>query len=168
MGERLTEYALRLAIEVVESAANTFTQVAIDTPVGQLTTGGKVQAMEIMKIVYDLSTPSLEDAMDNFITGQLTRSSVSGLIDSDDPNLFWQQVKERAGETGVDQIDVQKLILQDDFTDGNGTGQLFYGGTIFGSIAGSGNASAKFLDGHLLYHLVELNAIDVVMALLTA
>lgn len=168
MGKRITQYPLRLSFEIVESAANTFTQVAIDTPVGQILSGNKVQAMEVMAVVYDLQSPTQEDDQVNFSTAQLTRTSQIAAIDSDNPDLFWSQVKETSVAAGAESINVEKSIERDQMDDNDGAGQLYYGGTMFGAVVGAGNPSARFCDGYLLYHLTELSSGDVVQALLTA
>lgn len=168
LGVRLTEYALALGFEIVESAANTFTQVLIDTPVGQLNSSGKVQAMECMYIEYDLLSPSQEDDMDNFTQVQLTDSSQTGIIGQNRSEVFWRQVAEKAVAAGAESIWIQQSTLNEDLTDKDGNGRLFYAGTMFGAIVGTGNASARFCDGKVYYHLIELTAEDVVQALLTA
>jgi len=168
MGRRLTDYPLKLAFEIVESAANTFTQVEIDTPVGQLTSSGKVQAMECMSVDYDLQSPSREDDMDNFTEAQLARSSQTGAIEYNDPDRLWAQQKETNTTVGSENVIVQKGFERDRLDDNDGAGTIFYGGTMFGGILGVGNASARFCDGAVNYHLIELDAIDVVQALLTA
>ncbi len=169
MGVRLTEYPLRLAFEIVESAANTFTQVEIDTPVGQLTSGGKVQAMEVMAVIYDLQSPSQEASQDNFTQAQLANSSQTAMAGQNDPDSLWTQQKETSLDAaGAKSIDVSKTFLRDEIADASGIGQLFYSGTMFGAILGVGNASARFCDGYVLYHLAQIDAEDVVQALLTA
>ena len=169
MGQRLTDYPLKLSFEIVESAANTFTQVEIDTPVGQILSGNKVQAMECLAVIYDLQSPSQEASQGNFSTAQLTNASQVAIIDSDDPDMLWQQVKEAALDAaGAKSINVEKGIERDEVGEIGGAGVLFYAGTMFGAIQGSGNASARFCDGYVLYHLAEIEARDVVQALLTA
>lgn len=169
MGRRLTDYPLKLHFDLTESSANTFTPGVIDTPVGQLSSSGKVQAMEVMNIFYDIRPPSFEASAANSAEVAITTQLVAtALLEKSNPDVLWMQTSLSdvigAGTPGERKF---KTHLMDQIHDGDGAGELVYNGTLHIQILGTGNASAGFVRGYIQYHLVEVSAKDVVQDILS-
>lgn len=162
---RITSRPFRIRFSVTETGANTFTQADIELPVAVLA-GGKVQAIEIGKVVAQMPTPDVEDDQNNQVDFQVTRDSQAAII----------------GWTDDDQIHRINYTIEDDFTTSGGRltqvinpvmhdltwegdGVVVMERTIHVGVAGTGNAGAKGVTGYLLCHLVELSPAEVTVNL---
>jgi len=168
MGVRLTTYPLKLHFRIVESSGNTFTPGELDTPVGQLSMAGKVQAMEVMAVIYDLQGPSIEAGQGNTVEVGITTQVQAAQPEFENPDVVWMQVSEVSLGTANHSVVNKKSILRDNQDDNDGNGVIVYVGTLHTQITGTGNAAARFCAGYLLYHLTAITAKDVVQDLLTA
>jgi len=171
---RMTDTPQRLLLgSITETGANTFTQSApIRTPVVALQSGGKVIAMEAVKVVGTAGLPSVEAGQANQVNIQLTTESKSARaqagVDSDvvmDRETGGVSVIGAAAATGgasITQADFEKELGE------GGTGELITSGDLFIAIVGTGNAGARSWDGYLLYYPVEIDSQDfVIKAILT-
>jgi hypothetical protein len=159
--KRITEKPIRKRFNVVESAANTYTELELSLPVAVLES--KVQGVEIMKIFPDTSAPDLEDSQSNVVECALLKDSDTAIPDYDDKNVIYRTKRENqhikttsggAAQLTEDQRDV-------DLTDGDGNGEIFMERSVYAAIKGTGNAAAKRFQGYFLYHLVEMDGDEV-------
>lgn len=166
MSKRITSHPQRLNFSITESTVNVLFEEELDTPV-VLQSGGKSVAMELMAIQTELQSPSAEVGQGNFTQGQINGRSAAGtLIPFGDPDAIYGQVYERdnAGtDKNLEQIQEQ---WRQPFHDGDGAGELYFGKSLFVAVKGSGNASARYFRGYILYHLVEVTAQDLIEELI--
>ncbi len=164
LATRITENPFRVRATIVESAANTFTQVSVTLPVAAVG-GGKVQAIEVMKSSYNCSAPDLELSQSNAVTTVWHRDSDTVVRAQDSDNYIdgWRKSIQNVFTTsGSSTMETENPVIHD-LTDGDGNGQVLMERTIFLAIQGSGNASAKTVESYLLCHLIDLTAEEVVI-----
>ena len=80
---------------VVEPSANTFTEAEISTPASR----SEKLAMLVWYIEMDIEVPTIEDAQNNSVQGQLTSTSQTAMIRLDNPDLIWGNLKRRQAGT---------------------------------------------------------------------
>lgn len=169
--KRLHDKPIRIRLALLtESAANTFTERAIDTPV-RSAGRGKVQAMEIMKSYMRPGQPAIEAAQSNSVQYQITSESKSAMdVVGEDDDVFLQDESEnRVTETTAVGETIWANIhstVVTDHSDGDGNGELFLSKDLFFAIKGTGNPAARSVSGYLLYFLVEIDGDDIIQQVL--
>ena len=152
---RLTDSPFRVRANTIESGTSTYTEDEVNLPVAIVK--GKVQAIETMKFVSDMSGPDTETNQTNNVVQQWTRESQTGEIRYDSDQLIAKrklEMDEQMTTSGADNVLVETQVQ--DLTDGDGNGELLLERSIFHGVIGSGNSAAKRAAGYLLCHLVEL------------
>jgi len=164
MATRITTIPVKQRFEVVESGANTFTQVDISLPLAVIS-GNRIQAIEILQVVSDPQPPDSEDAQFNEVIIQLTRDSQTAEIHLNNDDLIWKRVitidnSAINGSFLVETIKYDSLVPP-----GDDRGEIVLERTIHISTVGVGNAGAKTTRGYFNYHIVNLSAEEVVIQL---
>jgi len=167
MVKRLTERAFPVRARVTESSANTFTEVVINLPIAPVLGKGKLQAIEIMKVMSELTPPDSEDGQANLARAQVTKDSQSGVVNINNSQSLWArhiQVDNSAinGSYGIERTQY------DDVTDGDGGGIIVAESVIHLGVVGTGNGAAGACSIVMFCHLVELDADDAITLLLEA
>ncbi len=159
MGRRLTENPFRIRFTVTESAANTYTEQELNLPVA-ITSGGKAQAIEVMKVVSELPALVPEPGQTNNFALVIVKDSKSSLIDYKDDDTIYRrrqhQVSEDAAAIEQGQSPAEQTMIAD-LTDGDGNGEILLERTIHAGVKGTGNPAALAANGYILAHLIELS-----------
>ena len=138
--------------QVTESAANTFTQREIQTPVSR----SEKLAMLIWKIQIWPDIAEEEDTQDNSVIVQLTKSTATAVVVPEDDDLVFRwRHGVRAGvnagtlsEYLIERMDPQVATFQPPL--------LYAKSSIFLGIVGSGNSAAKAVGCHVYYTLERI------------
>jgi len=170
MLKRITEKPFRVGFNVVETAANTFTDQDIELPVAVITQGqgqATIQAIEVMKIIYEINEPSPEAGQNNNVLFSLTRDAVTTIpaLDSDNTidRVFLRSNIVEVTAVGEIVSNRGESQVPRDLTDGDGNGQIVLERRIHANILGSGNSAAKRGQGYMLCHLIELDAAEAIV-----
>lgn len=172
MLKRISEKPIRVGFAVVESAANTFTTVAVNLPIVNITVqtrgGVSAQAVEIMKVRSEIQSPDLEDDQQNLIQGEISKGAAPTAFAAvgGQSSIFKRQVRAfdiftTSGAAGY----IQEETITDDLTDGDGNGEIVADPEIHVSVQGTGNPSAKAFRGYMLLHIVELGPDEAILEL---
>lgn len=167
---RLTERPFTIKVDVSETAANTFTEKAINSPAIPVIGTGKFQALELMKVRSELPPPTAEAGQNNNLRAHLSKDTQSGGLTTSNPDEIWgrieynQQVEVTAvGEMGNANYKGHQI---DDMTDGDGNGRLIHDRVFYFGLKGTGLPAANTGYVELLCHLVEMDADEVTSLLL--
>lgn len=144
-----------LRMQVVGSAANTFTEASFPTP--NLTEAGYV--MEILRIYFELEG-TLDMIADDRISYGIWENSRAALPHLNDAGV-------------VAKVKIHSTLLtegasttyetnQQDFTDGNGNGLLYGRKEIFIGVEGISQTNAITVNAAILYRLVKVTPAELV------
>jgi len=170
---RLTEKPIRIAFNLDESAANTFTTVAINMPSvgnvnlrrGQTTTIG----FEVMKVKSTLLGADQEPGQQNRVQYELVKGAApTAPLGGNNQRTIWERDRRYLSEdaTGIEHTNNAENSFWDDLTDGDGNGEVVADNEIHALILGTGNAATKQMRGYLLGHLIELDAQEAVFEMI--
>lgn len=171
MVRRITEKPFPIRAVVVESGANTFTEVDITLPIAPVLGRGQLQAIELMTLTYELDPADPEAGQDNAVSLQLTKDSQIAALDISSEQVIWKQKRTtRVVEVSAVGEIIQQIdeISTEDLTDRDGNGRIIAEQTIHLGIVGAGNAGAKAGRIFGQAHLVSLDADDAIVLLLEA
>lgn len=143
---------------VLETAANTYTEGKVSTPVA-VVSNGKMLAMEILRIWVHLSTPDTiagagTSTLVTFHIARRTKTAIAYWYDADVIGHAERMVENTAAE-GYGHPDRQTIVY--DFTDGAGNGLLYAAKELFVGIKGTSNTNQKAVQGKILYRLKEVD-----------
>lgn len=147
-----------LNLAVSESAANTFTQAELQTPVIPQWTDGKAMVMEILKIFVELGNPDIVNVTITGATAQITKVSRTAIITLNDPDCIIKREKyTHVFDTGATDATVFRQYEDQldcyDLTDGAGNGYLFAKQKIYIAIQCSNCTAVKTVRAKILYRL---------------
>lgn len=167
---RLTEMPFRIRFTLLESAANTFTEVELTLPFVGITGGAAgAQAIEVMKVFWQLPAPDVETGQLNRVDMHISKDTETSILafGSEGCIDFVANQNHNLLTTSGGNAQIWRQVEIHDLTDGDGTGQLIAERTIFAAIDGTGNPSAKQGSGYLLCHLVKLDSNELAAQLLS-
>ncbi len=148
---------------VTETAANTFTEVEITTPASRT----ESLAMLIHQVKFATSMPDTEDAQQNTVETQLTKTTQSAIINIDnDAQIDAHTIIEAAGVVQGSLSEYYRLETQ-----GIGTWRHFHPAIlypragIFLGVQGTGNANARTGQIQIGYTLERVSKDDFIAAL---
>ncbi len=157
---------------VTETAANTFTQVAIELPVAILGAGNaKFQAVEFMHADVHMTNPSIEAGQSNNVQSQITRGLETALLNRANEGLILERDK---SINSTEVTAVGEMVVRDDgwrrkeIAARDGKGMLIAERTIHHGIKGVGNASAEKTTWIMYGYLVSLTPDEIVAFFLEA
>ena len=147
-------------MNVVESAANTFTQSTINVPVLRVgMSSSRAQVIELLGI--DVFWPKGDLGSADQIDIQLSTSSKTALSTLDDPDVVIRDYKENnlVGAAGMYEVTGYKRY---DFTDGAGHGIIIATPQLFWAVQGTSQGSALTLAGRLFYRFKNVSLTEFV------
>ncbi len=170
---RLTEKPIRIAINLAESAANTFTTAAINLPSvgavnlrrGELTSIG----VEVMKVKTTLLKADQEPGQQNRVQYEIVKGAApAAALGPNNQRTIWGRDRRTLSEdaTGIEMKSDAPDDFWDDLTDGDGNGEIVADNEIHVLVVGTGNAATKLIRGYLLVHLVEIDADEAIFELI--
>lgn len=153
----------QFGMEIIESAANTFTQGGFNTPViPNFASNNKALVMEILKIWFEIDKSDMAD--EDFIDMQITSASFTAMGTVNDAGVIVKQrVKTQFVTSGVNTKLLSPVAgVVWDLTDGDGNGQLVAAKELFIAIKGTSQAAAIKLSAAILYRLKVVNVTEYV------
>lgn len=171
MFQRLTEMPFRVRFTLLESAANTYTEVELTLPFVGITGGRSgAQAIELMKVFWQIPAPDGEVGQLNRVDMAIHKDTETGILAFGSEGCIDFAANQNHNVlSGTDGM-VSQLWRQveiHDLTDGDGHGQLIAERSVFAAIDGTGNPSAKQGSGYMLCHLVKLDSDELAAQLLS-
>lgn len=154
-----------LKMQIVESAANTWTSYSVATPVVQDLMDGKALVMEILKVAWDLTMPEITNVQSNSVQSLLTDRAFTdwntigsaGVIDK----CKRENVCFDTGATDATLVEfAAEGIFYHDLTDGAGNGILYGASSIFLGVRGINCAAVKTASINIIYRLKEVSAAE--------
>jgi len=139
---------------IVESAANTFTELTIPLPVLRGNFGGqrKYQVLELLKVIWSMSTGDGATASQRL--AQLTTSSQTASIDFDNPDLI-TRFRDNIVITTSGLFNHIGPVIQD-FTDGAGHGLIIATSDLFLGIVGTSQTNALQVAVRIIYRFKNI------------
>ena len=159
-GLKQTSSTVAIGFRATESAANTYTQTAIDLNLSPLDR----EVFVVLAVNLDGSSPDALAGVNTEVVGQVTTTSQSGIVDLDDSNLLARRTQKIRAAGFVDGgVAFQEQALE------SPPSTLEYIGIIatndfFLGVEGTNNGSAKTVTGKLYGYRAVANA-DIYAAL---
>lgn len=160
-GKDINPQALKFSLTM--SAANTFTEKEIKTPVVQSLGNERALVMEILKVHLYVRCTELRNILATEQEIHITDRTVSGMKNWGNSECIMHASKSvicidtAATDATLAVIDPNG-DLEFDFTDGNGNGILYGKSAVFIGMLTSNFAAAGTVAGQILYRLKEVSA----------
>lgn len=147
---------------VEESAANTYTQTEISTPV-VITSAGKAIVMEILKLFVQIESPEPLVNSNGQVEVQITKNSESAMLgNSSARTIFFQKLRQQhLTAAAAVSSNWQEMVIFD-YQSADGFGYLYGKSTMYLSIKGTSQTSVKDVRLKILYRLLEVSAEELI------
>ncbi len=144
-----------MRLQVTESAANTFTEIALSTP--NLPEVGLI--MEILRIYWESETDAEAANADKITVGLygVSRTAMPGLNDND---VIWKFRRTKHFTSSGSDMFLE--TGETPYTDGNGNGLLYGRKDIILAIEGESNITAHIFNLAILFRLVKVSSQELI------
>lgn len=161
MVNRVNDWPIRLfSGRVVETSANTFTQIRVRLAHNAIPVEGKLQGMEICKIISSVLPPDAEAGETNQTTTQITNVSSTQFLGINKERTIWER-RVSVGSAGATAAQSHERTKIDDIMC-DGKGMIVWDREVFAAVFGVGNSNTKILEFAAFGYLVEGNVLAVV------